>query len=593
MAILLGLGLAAPALGAEAEYAAEPEDGTLDNLADADELFARYVNIAFGLEDGEPVRLRGISLSGRDLLAYRWLETQTALTADGGLPSAVFQIPLSALGVTQKSYTAQELGLSSFTRDNINAAIASAAFTHRLVLTYLGFTRPYNLYWYDKTKGYTFNSHVRYTSSRMTFSEDYVTVSLRVSADYSVTGETGTTDVDTGRTAAASRAAAAAAEVAERYEDLPDYEKLTAYKDYICGEVSYNRAAASDSGTPYGDPWQMIYVFDGDKSTNVVCEGYAKAFQYLCDLSLWRGSVSCVSVSGKMNGGSHMWNIVTIGGKNYLADITNSDSTASGRNGQLFLTGYSSGSAEDGYVFRWDRYELNGYSYAGSSVTYVYDSKTTDIYDTELVLSAEDYDPGSGPAVVNTGLCGKDGASLPWTLDEEGTLSITGEGEMEDYAGIGLSPWYDRHDQIRRVFIAPGAANVGDYAFAGCENLTYVSLPASVTRVGEGAFLGCAGLTKVRFVGAERQWDDISPEEGNDTLQEADFDFGVATGDVNGDDIVDLRDLELLRRYLAGWDDSQDIDIIAADVNHDTIVDRGDRIYLARYLAGWDGYSLF
>lgn len=30
---------------------------------------------------------------------------------------------------------------------------------------------------------------------------------------------------------------------------------------------------------------ELIWVFDGDSSTNVVCEGYAKAFQYLCDLS--------------------------------------------------------------------------------------------------------------------------------------------------------------------------------------------------------------------------------------------------------------------------------------------------------------------
>ena len=38
-----------------------------------------------------------------------------------------------------------------------------------------------------------------------------------------------------------------------------------------------------NNGLPYGDPWQLIYVFDDDPDTNVVCEGYAKAFKYEAD----------------------------------------------------------------------------------------------------------------------------------------------------------------------------------------------------------------------------------------------------------------------------------------------------------------------
>lgn len=42
-------------------------------------------------------------------------------------------------------------------------------------------------------------------------------------------------------------------------------------------------------------------------------------------------------------------------------------------------------------------------------------------------------------------------------------------------------------------------AGVGDYAFAGSENLTSVTLPASVTSVGRNAFQGCVSLTELSF----------------------------------------------------------------------------------------------
>ena len=57
------------------------------------------------------------------------------------------------------------------------------------------------------------------------------------------------------------------------------------FKNEICNLVDYNNAAAdSSTQTAYGDPWQMIWVFDENAETKVVCEGYSKAFQYLCDL---------------------------------------------------------------------------------------------------------------------------------------------------------------------------------------------------------------------------------------------------------------------------------------------------------------------
>lgn len=193
---------------------------------------------------------------------------------------------------------------------------------------------------------------------------------------------------DTAKTGAARTAAAKAAEVVAANQDKGTYSKLVAYREYITNAVDYNFDAANTANYPYGDPWQLIYVFDGDPDTNVVCEGYSKAFKYLCDLT-WTGSdpeVACYLPTGTMDGGTgaglHMWNIVSIGGANYLADITNCDSGTTGAPDQLFLCG-AEGSVDASYAA----------ATTGGTVTYVYDKETLALYDKELVLSATKYSP--------------------------------------------------------------------------------------------------------------------------------------------------------------------------------------------------------
>ena len=99
-----------------------------------------------------------------------------------------------------------------------------------------------------------------------------------------------------------------------------------------------------------------------------------------------------------------------------------------------------------------------------------------------------------------------------WTLDDDGLLTISGNGAMADYGFCG--PWGDK---IKNVVIESGVTAIGkeafsgctslvsvtigdyvttivDYAFFGCTSLASVTIPDSVTSIGAGAFKGCAGL---------------------------------------------------------------------------------------------------
>ena len=76
---------------------------------------------------------------------------------------------------------------------------------------------------------------------------------------------------------------------------------------------------------------------------------------------------------------------------------------------------------------------------------------------------------------VASGECGAEGDSVLWTLETDGTLTVTGSGAMRDYAW-GASPWYE-NGAIKAVRIGRGVTSVGGYAFYGCASLKRVSLP--------------------------------------------------------------------------------------------------------------------
>ncbi|MCH5211294.1 MAG: leucine-rich repeat domain-containing protein [Oscillospiraceae bacterium] len=95
---------------------------------------------------------------------------------------------------------------------------------------------------------------------------------------------------------------------------------------------------------------------------------------------------------------------------------------------------------------------------------------------------------------TDSGICGANGDNLTWTLDENGTLIISGEGDMANYDTPNSSnsrPWAN----AKTVIIENGVTSIGSYAFASCGDITSVSLPNSVTELGYCAFAYCTGLS--------------------------------------------------------------------------------------------------
>lgn len=95
---------------------------------------------------------------------------------------------------------------------------------------------------------------------------------------------------------------------------------------------------------------------------------------------------------------------------------------------------------------------------------------------------------------IASGTCGE---NLTWTLDSEGTLTISGSGPMMDYFYKYDRPWYSQCSEIKSVIIREGITSIGAWAFYECNELTNVNIPDSVTEIGAGAFSFCSRLVSV------------------------------------------------------------------------------------------------
>ena len=67
--------------------------------------------------------------------------------------------------------------------------------------------------------------------------------------------------------------------------------------------------------------------------------------------------------------------------------------------------------------------------------------------------------------VLYSGTCG---SNLTWTLDDEGTLRIEGNGRMKDYSEDIPAPWHDYGLTVTSVVLSDSINYVGNYAFSDC-----------------------------------------------------------------------------------------------------------------------------
>ncbi len=400
-------------------------------------------------------------LSGIEKSIYNVLKAKIQAVANGEETSTKFEIPAESLGI-QATWTKEELGITgNFAAEGklteeTRRALTEQVFTqdNHKIFHLLLVNCPYDFYWFDKTEGASYTllpakMTVSQDGGSLTFTEGLV-YEYMVAADYRDGKDK--FKVSISKVQSAEKALANAQSVIKKHRKQSDHEKLLSYRDEICSLTSYDiDAAVGNYHSSYGDPWQMLYVFDKKPETKVVCEGYAKAFQYLCDESEFSGDVTVYTVTGWLDSGQgkvpHMWNLVSVDQKNYLVDVTSWDGGMRSDSG-AFLLGTEMGNAEDGY-----RFEMQG-----NYVTYTYDKETFSLYGKSiLTLDSENYGFHSTDQENNS----KDEENESTESDErEETEEITEQEEV--VAEEPMEEEIDIEVQRKEISVRNVAAKTGD-----------------------------------------------------------------------------------------------------------------------------------
>lgn len=118
----------------------------------------------------------------------------------------------------------------------------------------------------------------------------------------------------------------------------------------------------------------------------------------------------------------------------------------------------------------------------------------------------------SGKSYTFVTASGSCGSNLTWQLALDGTLTVSGNGQMTS------SPWDKQYvkkavigegvttlcsnafynsSALTEMSLPSGLTGIGAYAFYNCKALTSIALPESLTTIGTYAFGSCSGLTAV------------------------------------------------------------------------------------------------
>ncbi len=119
-------------------------------------------------------------------------------------------------------------------------------------------------------------------------------------------------------------------------------------------------------------------------------------------------------------------------------------------------------------------------------------------------------------SAVDPVLNGECGTGLEWSFDTDtGELSITGAGEMDDYASAADMPWADL--DVKGLTVGDGVTYIGSKSFYGLSSLESVTLGTGLTSIGKDAFANCTALISL-YITDLSKWLEVEFDVGEGNL---------------------------------------------------------------------------
>lgn len=276
--------------------------------------------------------------------------------------------------------------------------------------------------------------------------------------------------------------------IIENAPTTSEYDMLVYFNNWLKQNNTYNHPHLENDNYPLAHSCISAFVSNNVEAVGPVCQGYAYALKYLCDIK----GMNNVVITGDLyqtysDPGPHAWNAVELDGAWYAIDTTANDSL--GTDKYNFLVGSTTSSHDSGYP-----------TFSASHV-----NDTTHTYPT---LSETAYEVGSATPVPE----------FEYTFDGyyatitkyNGTASVVEiPEEIDDY-------------QVNAI---------GEDAFKNCTTLVEIIIPLA-QRIGNNAFSGCTSLDDVYYQASNFSW--ITFGEGNECLTNATWHYHDVEGGAGG-----------------------------------------------------------
>ena len=234
-----------------------------------------------------------------------------------------------------------------------------------------------------------------------------------------------------------------------------------------------------------------------------------------------------------------------------------------------------------------------------------------------VTASAATAESAAGAKSGKTGDC-------TWSLDDNGTLTISGNGAMKDYYSTESLPW---GNTIEKVIIKNGVTAIGNYTFDGCA-LKNVYIPDSVTSIGGDAFSGTAwyfnqpdglvyaGKVAYKYKGDMPDGTSVTIKDGTKGISDGALSYYEEMTSITIPDSVTWIGEQACGFLFASYvvegftvyannnptakkyanDNGFKFvgpDVKLGDVNGDGVVNGSDAGILARYVSGWKQYDKY
>lgn len=171
----------------------------------------------------------------------------------------------------------------------------------------------------------------------------------------------------------------------------------------------------------------------------------------------------------------------------------------------------------------------------------------------------------------------------------DGCKSLTSVSIPDSVTKVGYRA-FQNCEKLAKVTLSQKLETIGELAFVGCNSMKSITVPASVKEIGIGA-LGYESYETVK-VNTKIPTFFINGYSGTaayDYAMKNGFIFAhlaYASGDVNGDGMVDSADVIKVAAYVKGLGTLTAEEQVRADVSCDSKIDSDDVVRIATYVKG-------